>query len=535
MSSTTATPLPWAQLSLLWLVQLAEPITSTIIFPFIPQLIMELGVTDDPAKTGYFVGWIESLFFITQAMCVLHWGRLGDRIGRRPILIIGLSGLALSQVCFGLASGRHGSFIGLILSRAVAGALNGNAGAIKSAIAELTDETNAPQAFSFINIVWNTGAAIGPFLGGMLAHPYERFPNSVFGKFTFFQEYPYFAPCAAAAALAVLGGTVTALFFREPVVAQKGFGSSSAKTDPPTEDRPAAQDLVTETTPLLVGQSAEMTTPVSRQPPAVRDILTPRLLAVIRAYGFLSMVDISNMALLPLFLSSPARAGGLGLTPSVIGMCIGVGGAVNAVTQAIAYPRLHRRFGPKAIFITGSLAFCVVWPLWIATWCLATTLTSTSVDGLWRSTPGALWVWMMIAAIFLLTTVSEFCFACAFMFITDAVPRNALGTANGLAQTCTSIMRAIGPALMTSLWSWSAGWLYETDPGVHFAMQVFGNGPKFVVAGIAVPVQALAVYLAMETSSIGLVWTATKLIEGKEPDRSSSPPKRSDRDLEVEV
>ena len=53
------TPLPWGQLSLLFLVQLAEPITSTVIYPFIAQLVIELGVTRDPAHTGYFAGLVE--------------------------------------------------------------------------------------------------------------------------------------------------------------------------------------------------------------------------------------------------------------------------------------------------------------------------------------------------------------------------------------------------------------------------------------------------------------------------------------------
>ena len=161
-SSLHATPLPWDQLSLLFFVQLAEPITSTVIYPFIAQLVIELGVTHDPAKTGYFAGLVESLFFLTEAACVLHWGALSDRIGRRPVLMVGLGGLALSQICFGLASSPHrGNFLAVILARALAGALNGNVGVSKSVMGELTDETNAARAMALMPIIWNAGSSIG--------------------------------------------------------------------------------------------------------------------------------------------------------------------------------------------------------------------------------------------------------------------------------------------------------------------------------------------------------------------------------------
>ena len=55
------TPLPKLQLSILLYIQLAEPITSTVIYPFVNQLVRETGVTGgDDRKTGYFAGLIVS-------------------------------------------------------------------------------------------------------------------------------------------------------------------------------------------------------------------------------------------------------------------------------------------------------------------------------------------------------------------------------------------------------------------------------------------------------------------------------------------
>ncbi|KAG6333557.1 hypothetical protein ID866_5532 [Astraeus odoratus] len=145
-----ATPLPKFQLGIVLLTLLAEPVSATYIFPFINQvscrilrlnnckLIRELGITGgDDRKIGYYAGLIESLFFVAQALTALHWSRLSDYIGRKPVLLIGLTA-----------------------SRAIAGAFDGNVGIIKSIIGEITDHTNMTQGFAFIPLAFLLGCSI---------------------------------------------------------------------------------------------------------------------------------------------------------------------------------------------------------------------------------------------------------------------------------------------------------------------------------------------------------------------------------------
>ena len=86
------------------------------------QLARELDITGgDDAAIGYYAGIIvgrshdlrdffpsgdlqESLFFFAQALTVLRWSRLSDRIGRKPVLLAGLSGTCVSMLCFGLST-----------------------------------------------------------------------------------------------------------------------------------------------------------------------------------------------------------------------------------------------------------------------------------------------------------------------------------------------------------------------------------------------------------------------------------------------
>ncbi|KAG7090150.1 hypothetical protein E1B28_011758 [Marasmius oreades] len=128
------TPLPKLQISLALLIFHAEPVTATVIYPFIPAFVRRTGITNgDEKKTGYYAGIIESLFFASECLSVFHWGRASDRIGRRPILLLGPLGLTLAMLGFGLSR----TFWQLVLFRCAQGAFNGNIGVVRTLVAEI--------------------------------------------------------------------------------------------------------------------------------------------------------------------------------------------------------------------------------------------------------------------------------------------------------------------------------------------------------------------------------------------------------------
>jgi MFS family permease len=136
------TPLPRLQLLVIYLIQIAEPITALVIYPFIAQLVRDTGITNgDETKTGYYAGvivghkkpthsfnsvfWLqESIFFLAQCLTVVLWGYLSDRVGRRPVLLLGPLGLSVSMLLFGLSK----SFWILVVLRFFQGIFNGNIG-----------------------------------------------------------------------------------------------------------------------------------------------------------------------------------------------------------------------------------------------------------------------------------------------------------------------------------------------------------------------------------------------------------------------
>ncbi|WVR05194.1 hypothetical protein IAU60_002206 [Kwoniella sp. DSM 27419] len=208
------TPLPFTQIAVLMGVRLAEPIAYTVIFPFVNQMVEELKVTDNPDRIGFYSGLVESVFAFVQFFTVYHWAKTSDKIGRKPVILFGLAGVVVSGSLFGLAT----SFWMMIFFRCLSGALNGNVAVIRAAIGDITDETNSTEAFAMYGLTWTVGAILGNGLGGLLSHPYERFPDW-FGSFETLRIHPYLLPCLVTAAGTVLGILFCVLFYRESLPA----------------------------------------------------------------------------------------------------------------------------------------------------------------------------------------------------------------------------------------------------------------------------------------------------------------------------
>ncbi|KAJ6468353.1 member of major facilitator superfamily multidrug-resistance, DHA1 sub-family [Mycena sanguinolenta] len=426
------TPLPLFQFSIVLFLQLAEPLTSNVIYPFAPQLMRDIGITEgDETKVGYYVGIMQSIFFLTQAMTVLHWSRMSDRIGRKPIILTGLFGLSISMFCFGLSR----TFWGLVVSRSLNGALNGNIGVIKSIVAELTDSTNIAQAYAIMPISWSTGSTLGPIIGGSLARPADLFPD-IFGDNQFLRKYPYFLPCAVPATFTLVAWAVTFLFLEETAV------GPSVLSIPPLFRRkdavnPGKREFVVEDgTPAL----ERIVEPV----PSLRALLIPPVIVAAGNYALLSLVDIALRAIHPVFLSTPIELGGLGMNTSRIGNILSILGVLNGIVQVFFFRRVHDFLGSKMTFTLGIAS------------ALPTFAGFPILNYLARAQGVNMVVWTAALVHIIISIGLSFSYGAVFIYISAAAPsRSALGATNGLSQLSVSIMRAIGPATANSLYSLS--------------------------------------------------------------------------------
>ena len=104
------------------LCRICEPIAFMSIFPYIYFMVKSFNITDEEPKIAMYAGMVTSAFALSEFVASIMWGRLSDRVGRKPILLLGLAGTGVSMLMFGFAKSLpHGP----CFARALGGILNG--------------------------------------------------------------------------------------------------------------------------------------------------------------------------------------------------------------------------------------------------------------------------------------------------------------------------------------------------------------------------------------------------------------------------
>ena len=187
------------------------------IFPYAYRMIESFDLTDNETQISMYAGMLITAFAFAEFSTGMLWGQVSDYIGRKPVLIMGLCGTALSMVSFGFAKNLPMA----ILARALGGLLNGNVGVLQTTVAELvTKKEHQPRAYSIMPFVWCLGSIIGPCMGGALAMPCEAYPW-LFPKGTLFDKYPFLLPNLVCVVVLVFGITNGILFLEETHVTLK--------------------------------------------------------------------------------------------------------------------------------------------------------------------------------------------------------------------------------------------------------------------------------------------------------------------------
>lgn len=457
-------PLPRRQLAVLAVIALAEQTALNSISPYLPQMVSSFPSTDT-SRIGLYVGAIGSSFAAAQLLTNYFWGSLSDRIGRKPVILLGAILTAAAFVGFGFCTKLWHA----ILVQAIMGIVNGNQGLISTCLGEITDRSNQGRAFVWLPVIYGVGAISGPALGGLLVHK-----GSGGNKST----YPFLLPNLVAAVILVVEFAVTLIFLEESL--------EEARDLPPLQDRvraffswmwqfasgairptylrrgplhhhgphhghhriPSHSSTVSGTS--STSPSSSLLHDIFAGPSAsipIKDILTRNTLLLLATYFVFQLSNASFNALYPVFAFSDPPLG-RDIPARDIGFSLSAAGVATIIFQVLIFGRLRDRMGNKATYRAGLGLFAVA--------LLATpSVPFADAKPPFKFLTGHVWMWTHLSLVLLAKTVAAVGgLSSALLLITNSAPEpECLGALNGLAQTLSAAGRAVGPVMAGGLFS----------------------------------------------------------------------------------
>lgn len=148
-----------ASLLVLFLTVFIDLIGFGMVIPFLSYYAREYGAS------GIAVGAVVGIYSIMQFFFAPVWGRLSDRVGRRPILLLSLTASFTGYLLFAFSR----SLTVLFLSRVIAGVGGANIGTAQAYIADSTAPEERAKGMGLIGAAFGLGFILGPPLSGVLA------------------------------------------------------------------------------------------------------------------------------------------------------------------------------------------------------------------------------------------------------------------------------------------------------------------------------------------------------------------------------
>lgn len=148
-----------SRLTIIFLTIFVDLIGFGIVLPLLPFYAQEFGAS--PLVIGLIVAAHPAMQFVFGPL----WGRVSDRLGRRPILLLGLVGSGISYLIFALAN----DVTWLFVSRMMAGMVGANVPVSQAYIADSTDLEDRTRGMGLVGAAFGLGFIAGPAIGGALS------------------------------------------------------------------------------------------------------------------------------------------------------------------------------------------------------------------------------------------------------------------------------------------------------------------------------------------------------------------------------
>jgi MFS family permease len=311
-------------LTVLFLVTMIDLIGFGIVIPFLTYLVEDLADSQGIIEVGIWVGILMTSYSAAQFLFSPIWGSISDRIGRRPVLMIGLVGNTVFFTMFGLAN----TLMVALIARFLAGVFNGNIAVARAYIGDVSTSKQLATRMGLIGAAFGLGFTIGPFIGGELSDPASRWS---YFESTIFETYPYLLPCIAASVLSLFS----------LIVAYKNLPESL-----PVELRSKKSNV-------------NLITRFKNSSKNIASTLFSGSISVVIWMTMLFVFGFTIMhAVFILYTGMDVGSGGLSFNEAQNGRIFAVIGIAGILTQGVLIGPLSRRFGsrkllPISCLITG--------------------------------------------------------------------------------------------------------------------------------------------------------------------------------------
>lgn len=128
-----------------------------IIIPLLPLYAEEF------EANAFVIGALFASYSLAQFVFSPIWGRVSDRLGRRPVLLVTIAGSAIGSLILGLA----GSLVVLFIGRIVDGISGASVAVARATVADIADDGQRPRLMGLLGAAFGLGFVIGPAIGGL--------------------------------------------------------------------------------------------------------------------------------------------------------------------------------------------------------------------------------------------------------------------------------------------------------------------------------------------------------------------------------
>jgi len=182
-------------LGLIFLTLFIDMVGFGIVIPVLPLYAEGSQIGATPAQ----LAWIVGIYSLMQLICAPLFGRISDKVGRKPVLVLSILGTALGFIVLGAAN----TVWMLLLGRIIDGASGGNISTAMACVADVTTKENRSKAMGLVGVAFGLGFVFGPAIGGVLSH-----------------HISLAAPFYFAAALALVNAVLVMLFLPETLTSE---------------------------------------------------------------------------------------------------------------------------------------------------------------------------------------------------------------------------------------------------------------------------------------------------------------------------